>query len=76
MAETKAKTGTTGTKKKKPASTAKKKPASTSIRLSAEEKKLVQNFRKCNLIEKKLITAAVEKAAAGIDLGQMLGNLK
>ena len=50
---------------KKPAA---KKPAaakktSSALRLSAEEKKLIQNYRKCNSVAKMMITAAVEKAA-------------
>lgn len=57
-------------KKKKPSAA---KPAS-SFRLSAAEKKLVQNYRKCNLIEKKVIETIVEKAG-DIDLTQLLGSL-
>ena len=60
----------TTTAKKKPASTAKKKPAastakasSTQLKLTAAEKKLVQNFRKCNKLEKELISVLVEKAS-------------
>ncbi|MBR3202286.1 MAG: hypothetical protein IKF60_01730 [Solobacterium sp.] len=64
--------------KKKPAAkkkktTAAKKPG-TSIRLTAAEKKLVQNYRKCNLIEKKVIDTIVEKAG-DIDLSKLLGSL-
>ena len=59
-------------KKKKPSAA---KPAS-SFRLSAAEKKLVQNYRKCNLIEKKLIETITEKAAGGIDLSSLIGLLK
>lgn len=64
--------------KKKPAAkkkktTAAKKPGS-SIRLTAAEKKLVQNYRKCNLIEKKVIDTIVEKAG-DIDLSKPLGSL-
>ena len=59
------------TKKKK--TTAAKKPGS-SIRLTAAEKKLVQNYRKCNLIEKKVIDTIVEKAG-DIDLSKLLGSL-
>ena len=56
--------------KKKPASTAKKKPAastakasSAQLKLTAAEKKLVQNYRKCNKLEKELIAVLVEKAS-------------
>ena len=45
-------------------------------RLSADEKKLLQNYRKCNLIEKKLIETITEKAAGGIDLSSLIGLLK
>ena len=49
-------------KKKKPSAA---KPAS-SFRLSAAEKKLVQNYRKCNALEKKLIDFVAERAAGGV----------
>lgn len=45
---------------KKPAAA---KKTSSALRLSAEEKKLIQNYRKCNSVAKMMITAAVEKAA-------------
>ena len=69
------------TEKKKTASkpktaAKKKKTSSSSIRLSAGEKKLLQNYRKCNLIEKKLIETITEKAAGGIDLSSLIGLLK
>jgi hypothetical protein len=52
---------TTGTAKKK--TTTAKKTTSTTFRLSAEEKKLVTNYRKCNDMTKMMIRAAVEKLA-------------
>lgn len=69
------------TEKKKTASrpktaAKKKKTTSSSIRLSADEKKLLQNYRKCNLIEKKLIETITEKAVGGIDLSSLIGLLK
>lgn len=69
------------TEKKKTASrpktaAKKKKTTSSPIRLSADEKKLLQNYRKCNLIEKKLIETITEKAAGGIDLSSLIGLLK
>ena len=69
------------TEKKKTASrpktaAKKKKTVSSPIRLSADEKKLLQNYRKCNLIEKKLIETITEKAAGGIDLSSLIGLLK
>ena len=69
------------TEKKKTASrpktaAKKKKTTSSSIRLSADEKKLLQNYRKCNLIEKKQIETITEKAAGGIDLSSLIGLLK
>lgn len=64
--------------KKKPAAKKKKtttaKKPSTSIRLTAAEKKLVQNYRKCNMIEKKVIDTIVEKAG-DLDLSKLLGSL-
>ena len=59
---------------KKP-STAAKKPAA-SIRLSAAEKKLIQNYRKCNLIEKKLVETLAEKASGDFDLSAITNLLK
>jgi hypothetical protein len=61
--------------KKKKTSAAKKK-TSTSIRLSAAEKKLVQNYRKSNLIEKKLLDFAAEKFAEGIDAASVVNLLR
>ncbi len=61
--------------KKKKTSTAKKK-TSASIRLSAAEKKLVQNYRKSNLIEKKLLDFAAEKFAEGIDAASVVNLLR
>ena len=48
------KTGTTA---------AKKKTTSSSIRLSSSEKKLIENYRKCNDMTKTMISAVVEKIA-------------
>ena len=62
-AKEKASGKTTAAKKpaaKKPAAA---KKTSSALRLSAEEKKLIQNYRKCNSVAKMMITAAVEKAA-------------
>jgi len=59
MTETRKKTGTTSKKKKK------KKTSSSSIRLSAAEKKLITNYRKCNALYKEVISLVVEKAAGG-----------
>lgn len=61
--------------RKKKTSTAKKK-TSASIRLSAAEKKLVQNYRKSNLIEKKLLDFAAEKFAEGIDAASVVNLLR
>ena len=61
-----AKTGSTAAKKpaaKTESTTAKKKAASSSIRLSAAEKKLIENYRKCNDMTKTMISAVVEKIA-------------
>lgn len=56
---------------KKPAAAAKKKTSGTTLKLSAAERKLVQNYRKCNVIEKEVISALTEKAAGDLlkDLG-------
>ncbi len=70
----KKKTSSTTAKKKTSSSTAKKKTStakkktssSTSLKLTAAEKKLVQDYRKCNALEKKIIALLTEKAAGGI----------
>lgn len=72
--KTPAKKPASSSKKKKTAS-AKKKTAS-SIRLSAAEKKLVQNYRKSNLIEKKILDFAAEKFAEGADTSGVLNLLR
>ena len=69
------------TEKKKTASrpktaAKKKKTTSSPIRLSADEKKLVQNYRKSNLIEKKLLDFAAEKFAEGIDAASVVNLLR
>lgn len=64
----------TSTAKKK-TSTAKKKTAS-SIRLTAAEKKLVQNYRKGNLIEKKILDLIAEKFAEGVDASSVINLLR
>ena len=62
-----AKTGSTAAVNKRAAKTgstaAKKKTTSSSIRLSAAEKKLIENYRKCNDMTKTMISAVVEKIA-------------
>ena len=69
----KKKTSANAADKKTASKTADKKPAAKAassakttaqnIRLSAEEKKLIQNYRKCNDVMKTMISAAVEKVA-------------
>jgi hypothetical protein len=70
-----------GTAAKKPAAKkpAAKKPAAkkaASIRLSAEEKKLIQHYRKCNMVEQKLILTAVEKMSEGSAIETLTSLLK
>ena len=73
---------TTTSAKKKTTSTTKKKTSTSSntMRLSAAEKELIRNYRKCNSIEKKLVAGLAEKVAGGIDynaiLNTLLGQLK
>ncbi len=73
--------------KKPAASTAKKKTAKkktgtttrktgTSLKLSAAEKKMVTNYRKCNSLEKELISALCEKCAGGTAVKDMLSLLQ
>ena len=70
-----AKKPASSTAKKKKTSAAKKKPAA-SIRLTAAEKKLVQNYRKSNMIEKKILDLAAEKFAEGIDAASVVNLLR
>ena len=56
MAETK-------TKSTKKESTTKKKKTSSTIKLSADEKKMITSYRKCNEATKLMIRAAIEKLA-------------
>lgn len=65
----KKKTGTsTAAKKKTGTSTAAKKKTSTSttIRLTAAEKKLITNYRKCGTLQKQIISLIIEKVAGGV----------
>lgn len=57
------------TKKKK-----KKTTTSNSMRLSKAEKELIKNYRKCNVLEKKIVSLVCEKAAG--DLKDAIGVLK
>ncbi|MBQ9047877.1 MAG: hypothetical protein IJ120_08245 [Solobacterium sp.] len=43
-----------------------KKKTSTAIKLTAKEKKLVQNYRKCSVLEKMIFDVLMEKAAGGL----------
>lgn len=65
----KKKTGTTTTAAKKKTGTTtttnKKTTAAAEFKVTAAEKKLLTNFRKCNSVTKKLLTALIEKAASG-----------
>lgn len=56
---------TTAGKKKTAASKKKKTATSASFRATNEEKALIRDYRKCNLIEKKFIRMITEKAAEG-----------
>ena len=55
----------TATAKKK-TSSANKTSSSGSMKLSAAEKTLIRNYRKCNVLEKKLLQALAEKAAGQV----------
>ena len=77
VTRTAAKKKTASTAKKKTTSTAKKKTtSSSSLKLSAAEKKLVQNYRKCDAIGKKLIAVIAEKASDGLSLSDLTSLLK
>ena len=47
-------------------SSAKKTSSDSALKLTAAEKKLIQDYRKCGAVAKKMISAAVDKAAGGI----------
>ena len=74
--KTAAKKPASSSKKKKTSTAKKKKTSAASIRLSAAEKKLVQNYRKSNLIEKKILDFAAEKFAEGIDAASVVNLLR
>lgn len=70
----------TDTKKKtdsKKKTTAKKKTTSSgTMKLSAAEKTLIKNYRKCNILEKKVIFTLCEKASGGLEgIGDMISGL-
>lgn len=54
---------TSSAAKKKTSSQSRTGRASAQLKLTAAEKKLVQNYRKCNALEKELIQALTEKAS-------------
>jgi hypothetical protein len=58
----------TSTAKKKTGTTTAKKKTSTSntIRLTAAEKKLITNYRKCGTLQKQIISLVIEKVAGGV----------
>ncbi len=57
METTRAKKKTTNTKKK----------SNNTMRLTKEEKELVKAYRKCNILEKKIIKTLCEKASSDIE---------
>jgi len=67
---------TSSSAKKKPASSSAKKPStstakkktssSTALKLTAAEKKLITNYRKCGSLQKQIIALIVEKVAGGL----------
>ena len=65
---TAAKKKTSTTAKKKTSSTAAKKKTSSAstFRLSAAEKKIITNYRKCNVLMKKLIAVLAEKGSGAV----------
>lgn len=63
------KTSSSSTAKKKPStSTSARKKTSTSstIRLTAAEKKMITNYRKCGTLQKQIIALLIEKLAGGL----------
>lgn len=58
----------TSTAKKKTGTTTARKKTSTSstIRLTAAEKKLITNYRKCGTLQKQIISLVIEKVAGGV----------
>ena len=70
----KKKTSSTAAKKKTSSSTAKKKTSSTTaFRVSAAEKKLLTNYRKCNALVKKVINVLAEKGSGNISRAEVEG---
>ena len=62
----------TTTKKSTKKETAKK---STEFKLSSDEKKMIQSYRKCNETMQAIIATVIDKAANGLDL-DFLGQFK
>ena len=68
----------TTTKKSNKKETAKKKTTakkSTEFKLSSDEKKMIQRYRKCNETMQAIIATVIDKAANGLDL-DFLGQFK
>lgn len=61
--QTEKKTAASKKKTSQAKTSSKKTSSSAQLKLSAAEKKLVQNYRKCNALEKELISALTEKAS-------------
>ena len=65
------------TTRKKTTSTKKKSSttASNTMRLSAAERTLIHNYRKCNALEKKLVAGLAEKISGNIDYNALLNSV-
>ena len=63
---------------RKTSASAKKKPAASAsaVKLSASERALIRNYRKCSAAEKKIVDAVAEKLSGDIDIGGILSILK
>ncbi len=76
---TAAKKKTTSTAKKKTSTTAKKKTTTakkttaSTFRVSAAEKKIITNYRKCNPLVKKIIAVLAEKGSGTVTRAEIEG---
>ena len=79
---TAAKKKTTSTAKKKTSTTAKKKTTTakkttaSTFRVSAAEKKIITNYRKCNPLVKKIIAVLAEKGSGTVTRAEIEGRTR
>ena len=63
----------TSTTAKKKTTTVKKKTTASTFRVSAAEKKIITNYRKCNPLVKKIIAVLAEKGSGTVTRAEIEG---